>query len=617
MRRLRNKLLLVAGVAALAAGIPAFGPALGQDRPESILPPGFGDPAEPAPKAKQEPAEPKAAEPSAPAEPGNAAEPDAPVRVPSSAREDLPDVTDSAAEDLRELRPTRPTYTLDVPADLARPVDVVGVLDEANWGLGPNAFGTARGAFLASLMRELEAPLPSRWQSMLLRRALMSRIPAPAGVDPVDWVARRAALLLRMGEADAARSLVQSVDVVNYTPLMIQAGLDTALATGDPAALCPLVQPGRALGDQPVWRMADAICAALAGEAARASEAIDRVRGSRAVSGADLLLAEKVVGAGTDTRRAVSIEWDEVEQLTPWRLGLAAATGMTVPEPLLRGADLRMQAWYARAPMVPVAQRVEPAFAAAALGVFSNNALVELYSLAFDAENEDEVENTPYGRLRIAYTHGNEAERIRALRDLWDDGNGPVQRYGRKVLTARAAALIRPSEARAEDADELIAAMLSAGFDTDAARWTDVVAAADTDPLAAALLALGAPAKPGAAGDVVETFQAADESRDDRRTQMLVAGLAGLDRLTADEASSWASDLRMPIGRDDAWTRALDDAIRARQTGTVALLAAVGMQAGDWGRVPASHLYRITRALRLVGMEFEARMIAAEALTRL
>jgi hypothetical protein len=611
MRRLRNKLLLVAGVSALAAAIPA----IGQDRPESILPPGFGDPAAPAPKEKGEPPEPKAAEPSTPAEPGNAAEPDAPVRVPSSAREDIPEVTDSAAEDLRELRPTRPTYTLDVPSDLARPVDVVGVLDEANWGLGPNAFGTARGAFLASLMRELEAPLPSRWQSMLLRRALMSRIPAPSGVDPVDWVAQRAALLLRMGEADAARALVQSVDVVNYTPLMIQVGLDTALATGDPAALCPLVQPGRALGDQPVWRMADAMCAALSGEAARASESIDRVRGSRAATGADLLLAEKVVGAGTDTRRAVSIEWDEVDQLTPWRLGLAAATGMAVPEPLLRRSDLRMQAWYARAPMVPVAQRVEPAFAGAALGVFSNNALVELYSLAFDAENEDEVENTPYGRLRTAYTHGNEAERIRALRDLWDDGEGPVQRYGRRVLTARAAALIRPSAERAEDADDLIAAMLSAGFAADAARWADAVG--DADPLAAALLALGAPAKPGAAGDVVETFQASDESRDDRRTQILVAGLAGLDRLSADEASSWAADLRMPIGREDAWTRALDDAIRARQTGTVALLAAVGMQAGDWNRVPASHLYRITRALRLVGMEFEARMIAAEALTRL
>ena len=46
-----------------------------------------------------------------------------------------------------------------------------------------------------------------------------------------------------------------------------------------------------------------------------------------------------------------------------------------------------------------------------------------------------------------------EAAAFRALRDLWDDGEGQVQRYGRRVLTARAATLIRPSAERAEDAD--------------------------------------------------------------------------------------------------------------------------------------------------------------------
>jgi hypothetical protein len=41
------------------------------------------------------------------------------------------------------------------------------------------------------------------------------------------------------------------------------------------------------------------------------------------------------------------------------------------------------------------------------------------------------------------------------------------------------------------------------------------------------------------------------------------------------------------------------------------------MQSADWSGVPPEHLYRIMRALRQVGLEFEARMIAAEALTRL
>jgi hypothetical protein len=276
-----------------------------------------------------------------------------------------------------------------------------------------------------------------------------------------------------------------------------------------------------------------------------------------------------------------------------------------------------MQAWLARAPMVPVEQRIEAAFVAAALGVLSSNALVEMHSLVFEAADQEQVENTPAGRLRIAFTAPEAAERMRALEDLWDDGQGPVQRYGRRILTARAAALIRPSAERAGDADDLIASMLSAGLDSEAAEWTDVVAAGDAPPLAAALLAVGSPRRPSAPGDVIEAMQGADDSRDDRRTQFLLAGLAGLDRMAADEASSWAADLRTPIGREDRWTRALDEAVGARQPGTVALLAAVGMQAGDWERVPAAHLYRIVRALRLSGMEFEARMIAAEALTRL
>jgi hypothetical protein len=41
------------------------------------------------------------------------------------------------------------------------------------------------------------------------------------------------------------------------------------------------------------------------------------------------------------------------------------------------------------------------------------------------------------------------------------------------------------------------------------------------------------------------------------------------------------------------------------------------MQTPSWRGVPPEHLYRITRALRRVGLDYEARMIAAEAMSRL
>jgi len=608
MKRWRNSLLLLAGASAL--GLAAL-PAVGQD---AVLPPGFGDPnAQPKqqqPAAEPEPqvAEPEPTDVAEPTDTGGSSRPSAP-RV-----SEEPDVTDSAPEDLRPARPVRPAYTYDIAPENARPLDVVGVLQPGNQGLGLSAFGP-RGAFAAELMRRLEGPVPSRWTSMLLRRALLSRVATPPGVHPVNWVAERAALLLRMGEADAARALVQSVDVVQYTPRMVQVALDTALATSDPAALCPLIEPGRSMGDQPIWGVADAMCAAMAGEGARAASLSDQARSRGRVTGPDLLLAEKVIGAGIDSRRSATIEWDEVENLTPWRFGLATATGSEIPDNLIGSGGPAMRAWYARAPMVPVERRLAAADSAAVLGVFSSASLVEMQSLVFERADQNEVNNTPAGRLRIAYAHRDVGQRMEALRDLWDDGEGADARYARSILTAVASAGIPAAAERAEYADELIVAMLSAGLDDEAARWTDFVG--DADPLAAALLAVGAPAAPADAAGAVSAFQEADESEDDRATAMLVAALAGLDRMPLDDAAQLASGLGHGLGGENAWTRALDAAVRDRETGTVALLAAIGMQSGSWEGVPPSHLFRITRALRVSGMEFEARMIAAEALSRL
>ena len=56
-------------------------------------------------------------------------------------------------------------------------------------------------------------------------------------------------------------------------------------------------RPAGRWSDEPVWTLADAMCAALEGDAARASQLIEQAR-NRAGAGIDLLLAEKVVGAG-------------------------------------------------------------------------------------------------------------------------------------------------------------------------------------------------------------------------------------------------------------------------------------------------------------------------------
>src|SRR5439155_11568884 len=145
----------------------------------------------------------------------------------------------------------------------------------------------------------------------------------------IDWVAERAWLLLRLGEADAARLLVAGVDTDRFTPKMVQVGVQSALANSDPAALCPL-ESGIQKNDPAVRALVQAMCASLAGQPDQASAMIDQARRFGRIGGADLALAEKVVGAGANGR-ASTIEWEPVDSLNRWRFGHATRTGMLPP----------------------------------------------------------------------------------------------------------------------------------------------------------------------------------------------------------------------------------------------------------------------------------------------
>jgi hypothetical protein len=361
------------------------------------------------------------------------------------------------------------------------------------------------------------------------------------------------------------------------------------------------------------------MCAALESESGRASALIDQARRRSRLSPIDVSLAEKIVGAGLNTRRAVTIQWDGVDRLNSWRFGLAAATGLDIPAPLLSGAGPHVRAWEARAPMVPIEQRLDDAHVAAALGVFSNSSLVDIYSLIGDGIDPTDFSETDSGRLRAAYMARNVSARVDAIRALWDGGQDPLERYGRTVLTAAAAAQLPPSQALVERAPELIASMLASGFDRQAARWAGVaeVMEGERGDRAWALLAL---ASPRPAVDIsagrIGTFADNDASPDNHRARLLLAGLAGLGRIEGDELDDLAGRLQLRLAPGDRWSRMIDRAAETGQGGTVALLAAVGMQTGDWRGVPPHYLYRIVRGLKAVGLDYEARLIAAEALAR-
>jgi hypothetical protein len=246
--------------------------------------------------------------------------------------------------------------------------------------------------------------------------------------------------------------------------------------------------------------------------------------------------------------------------------------------------------------------------------------MVEIYSLVLDQTDPSDIGGSMAERLRTAYVGNSPDTRIGALRQIWQDAETPMQRHARWILTASAAARIEPSEDLEGDAPDLIAALLTAGLDRQAARWTEVAAGMEgaKGDRAWALLAL-ASTRPGIdlRASRIDDFIDGDDSAKKMRSKLLLAGLAGLDRIPANVQASIADDLDIPLDRRNRWTLMIDSAAQKRQPGTVALLAAIGMQTADWRGVPPEYLYHIVRNLRLVGLEYEARMIAAEALTRL
>lgn len=598
--------------------------ALAQQGPESLLPPGFEGPqpataptaatggaAAPAPAGENRPAvqrSPQAGESSQRERSSAAPLP----TVPTSRIPPIEELRKLSPDELAEVLQLKPKY--DIPPSARRAMTQVGVLDENEGGLAATSLAGQDGSLVRAALAGNQGQLVSRWGHVLLRRALASRLDAPTGLDPADFAALRAALLVRMGEGEAARAVVQDVDTGNYTPALTGAAFDAYVATADFTGICPaVILQGGARKDAP-WDAARAICSAFQGNGDTALSQLDRMLYYGRMPRIDMLLAQKYAGAAGKARRAVKIEWDGVQELTPWRYGLSIAVGIEPPDPLLRAAGPRYDYMAATAPMLGLARRAEAADRAAAAGILSSAAMVDLYSQIYGNEEVTGPASERAELLRRAYLRSSPSDRLAAMRGLWNGGSGDHARYSRQVLTAYAAARLPPNEDLVADAAPLIASMLTAGLDRNALRWGSLV---DTGTEAWALLALAAPARsaPFGAG-AIDTFNNADNSDKDRKTAFLVAGLAGLGRLTRATAQDLSNRQRLGLYRASRWSRLIGQAADVNNAALVALLAGVGMQGSDWSKMTPRHLYHIVAALRRVGLDAEARMIAAEAVAR-
>ena len=210
--------------AALAAALVL--PALAQ---ESLLPEGFGNPA-PTPSPSPTPAPTATPTPSSTPKSTGPTAPTAPTVTATLPGTDTAATDDEETDDGEEVEPG--TLKYDLPPGARRLLTRIGPLTPESGGLGPDAFGV-RGQYAAAIMRATRGPLASRWGAILLRRSLASAIDTPDTINGADLAADRAGLLLRMGEASVARTIVQSVDYDRASPRLVATAQQVFLANAD------------------------------------------------------------------------------------------------------------------------------------------------------------------------------------------------------------------------------------------------------------------------------------------------------------------------------------------------------------------------------------------------
>ena len=603
-----RRLLILAGGTALALTSVW---AVAQDSPESLLPPGFEKP-----KAKP-PAAPSAGSTPVvqpiPGEGGAAKAPGAPRTLPNGQRiPTLKELEAMTPDQLDELLGLKPKF--DMPAAARRSMKRVGVLAEDEGGFPGGSLGKQDPRLVMAVLDGTKGRMVSRWGHILLRRALASRLDAPAGMNPADFAGGRAALLVRMGEGALARAVVQDVDAGNYTESLTNAAMQAYAFTADITGICPVTVVVGGTRKDADWRVLRAICSSFQGDGASGMAQLDRLQDEQAWPKIDLLLAQKYAGAAGKTRRAVKIEWDGVSDMNPWRYALTIAVGLEPPAELMKDAPRRYALAAATAPMLGLEARAAGADRAAAAGILSSTAMVDLYSQIYAQQDIKGDWGSVAQTLRTAYVGATPNERLAAMHSLWDGGADPEARYSRQVLTAYAAARMPVSGDFSGDAPDLVASMLAAGLDQNALKWA---AQADVGTLTWGMLALAAPQRAQPVdGGALDSFYGNDPSDEYRKSQFLLAGLAGLGRVNDAAAKDFADKLEIDLGRQTAWTRLIDRAADLNNAELVALLAGVGMQGDSWAKMTPLHLYHIVAALNRVGLGAEARMIAAEAVAR-
>lgn len=505
--------------------------------------------------------------------------------------------------------------------------NAVGVLDETQGGFGVDMWSGSSRALVQKLVPALPATAPSRTMRDMMRRLLLSTAAVPEGpVPPGDsLLAQRVERLWAMGDVAGMLALLDAAPRTAETAALIHRRIDGLLLKGDLAGACTETAPAKAAGDADLaLAKLEAVCHAVLGRTAEADLALAWLRERNHVDPPFFEGMDALLGRG-DFKLA------SLPHPRPLHIALLNAAKKPLPSDAATGNEPAVLRAVALSELAPVETRMVAAEKAEYIGALDTDALRKLYDATTfsDAEADRpladaaEERGTRSRALLFRAAHGQRAPLARV--EIIGRAFALANQHGHFAAAARLyaplIAEIKPVPEVAFFAGQAVRALLAAGQSGAVAPWLKLVGPRDAAGPAWPLMHLVEPGEDEAVAPTLiakwlEQRKPLPPERATRQAAMLFGLLDALGDKVGTE--SWLRLMDGPttvtatIPQPALWhaQRIAAEDLRFAETVLVGL---VSIGAGGLGEADPTSLYRIVAALRLVGLDAEARALAVEA----
>jgi hypothetical protein len=527
--------------------------------------------------------------------------------------------------------------------------DSVGVLDDAQGGLGIDMWRGTDRAVVARMMPLLPHRAGSPTVRDLMRRLLLTRATAPKASAPSGGDAAaapggkagvpsllglRIEALFAIGDLDGALKLFRLADPDRAGARLIQDEVEALFFNNDNSGACKVVREHAQSFPGVYWLQANAYCLALGGEKAKAGLVTELLGEHRnEVNPAFFTMMDAI---GGDRNAKV----DSLADPLALHISMMRAANLALPDDVVNSGRPNVLRAVALSPNADFALRLKAADGAFAAGALSVTQLQEIYAnVPFQPDelakplSAAEAAWGPRGRallMRAAAQHDVPNARAELLQKAFQLGR---DKGGLPIVLRAAVPLLAPIKPTVElmwFAADAGRALYAAGQVQDANAWyalarqnaaTDKAAAGAATALWPMAALAGAE---GATADIPAAFGRwwAQQPKDKQAAASALRGQRVLALLDANGkqtgGDAWAALAAAApdaqgAGPSPAVLHMLSGAASGHRRGETVMLALVAL--GDAGpAAPAQAVEAAARALRAVALQKGARALSLESL---